>query len=142
MSALQRMKRISIRGNPFNSGYHCNHMVVLGMDIRFHIAQNRWFVTQQQRQRGKRNRVKSKQFQESNENEEEQDVWSWVGDNSYRWGMEVLKFNVKLLAGSIFFLQLYSVYEYFRFGRIKWHKKVLWWLPNYLPQSWNDKLQS
>merc|ERR1712228_269715 len=129
-------------GSIMDFGYY-HHITAFSMDNKYYIIQNRWFIAQQQRQRGKRNRVKSKQYNAlTNDDEEEQDVWSWVGDNSHQWGMELLKFNIKLIAGSIFFLQLYSVYEYFRFGKIKWYKKVLWWLPRYLPKSINDKLQS
>ena len=94
-----------------------------------------------ERQRPKRQRVESRKYNEAQDVNKEDDIWSWIGNNSGKWSKEMLYFNLRFIGGTIFFLQAYSVYEYFRFGKIRWIDRVLWWIPNYLPQSWNDKLR-
>ena len=54
--------------------------------------------------------------------------------------MELLYFNIKLVGACIFAAQVYTVYEYFRFGRVRWHRRVLWWLPDYIPSFIWDRL--
>lgn len=107
------------------------------------ISQYRYFSVRKQpkRERIKRQRVETKKYQEILQENDNDDIWSWIGNNSYKWGTNMLWFNLKIIGGSIFFLQIYTVYEYFRFGKIKWINRVLWWIPKYLPQSINDKLK-
>ena len=95
----------------------------------------------QERRRPKRQRVDSRKYNESQDVNKEDDIWSWIGNNSGRWSKDMLYFNLRLIGGTIFFLQVYSVYGYFRFGKVRWIDRVLWWIPNYLPQSVNDKLR-
>ena len=52
----------------------------------------------------------------------------------------MLYFNIKLVGACVFAAQVYTVYEYLRFGKVRWHKRVLWWLPNYIPQFIWDRL--
>merc|ERR1719245_1703702 len=105
-------------------------------------SQYRYFsMTQQPRKRGKRERGKSNKFTNSDNKNEEKDIWSWIGDNAYNWGIGGLWFQVKLVGGVIFAAQVYTVYEYLRFGKIRWIKRVLWWLPNYLPEFMMTKLK-
>ena len=97
-----------------------------------HIATS--YFSSQNRQRAKRQRLTSHK-NEHVRNEKEDDVWTWIGNNAPKWSSTLMQWNLRLLAGSIFAAQTYTIYEWFRFGQIRWHKRVFWWVPNYIP-SW------
>ena len=79
------------------------------------------------RNRPKRERGRNK-LNDSN-TEDDDDIFTWIGNNAYDWCKRLLIFNVKFLGAGICFAQMYTAYEYFRYGKIKWVKRVLWWLP-------------
>merc|ERR1712087_43373 len=105
--------------------------------VSINCSQNTRRFSSTQRQRAKRQRLSpTKQGNQAVESGD--DVWSWIGNSYPKWTMTMMQYNLRIFAGSIFAAQTYTVYEWFRFGQIRWHKRVFWWVPNYVPVWLND----